>query len=591
MNTAPPPGRSAASIRPPWASTIRLQIESPRPRPVSFVLTNGSKIRLPRSAGQPAARCRRPRIVSHRPVVPASERADAPRAIVGLDRGTDPDRPPSGVASRAFRSRFRSTWRTWPASASMTIGPSGSSRIDRDGRAAPRGPRPGRGSLRGPRPGRTAASPAPGAGRNPGTPGSSPPGGRSPPRAPPGRGRAGRPRRRAPTADWTRIFIEVSGLRSSCASPAASWPRAASCSARSASRWLRSSRSTTVPTSSAIRRSMPSRLSTSQSGERVIGPTTSLSLPAASRIGHAELDDRAADPAGDPEAGEQPGRGAADAQQQQDQGDPSGIAWFCSLSIATSCSLESRYRWAGSRIPAGQHVGDERIHRPASRLSGSARRRSSAILSQKRSCAARIRGEQGPLGIGRGEPLGLGQPSLGLRASGRRSRRGGSGSRSAGIRRRWASIWRNAITSSSAARSLETSRLSRSVTSLWSRCTYQADAAPRASRRRLTATTGRDHPEQELPRDPRRVSLTPASLIHPQPPPIPEADGTARTIRRHYRGPLPAFGTRGTAALDGRPPAPVHARSKDVRGRPPGSSGPMPAVAPTTPGARRNTRS
>ena len=53
MKTAPPPGLSAASILPPWASTICLQMDRPSPVPVSLRETNGSKIRGPRSAGKP----------------------------------------------------------------------------------------------------------------------------------------------------------------------------------------------------------------------------------------------------------------------------------------------------------------------------------------------------------------------------------------------------------------------------------------------------------------------------------------------------------------------------------------------------------
>ena len=148
------------------------------------------------------------------------------------------------------------------------------------------------------------------------------PAGRSPPGAPPATGREAGPRRRArrPTGPGSSWRSAGCAARAPARRPSGPGPRAAR--PRSASRRLCSSRSTTVPISLASRRSMPSRPSMSQAGDRVIGPTTSLSLPAASRIGHAELGDRAADPAGDPEAGEQPGDGAAGPQQEQPGGDP-----------------------------------------------------------------------------------------------------------------------------------------------------------------------------------------------------------------------------------------------------------------------------
>ena len=45
VNSAPPPGRLAAVMSPLCASAIRLQMDSPSPRPVSLVVTNGAKIR------------------------------------------------------------------------------------------------------------------------------------------------------------------------------------------------------------------------------------------------------------------------------------------------------------------------------------------------------------------------------------------------------------------------------------------------------------------------------------------------------------------------------------------------------------------
>src|SRR4051794_34067164 len=53
VNTAPPPGLSAAVTSPPWASAMRLQTDRPRPSPVGLVLTNGAKMYRPRPAGKP----------------------------------------------------------------------------------------------------------------------------------------------------------------------------------------------------------------------------------------------------------------------------------------------------------------------------------------------------------------------------------------------------------------------------------------------------------------------------------------------------------------------------------------------------------
>ena len=54
VNRAPPSGRFVAAMQPPCSSTIRLQIASPSPVPVSLVLTKGSKIRSPSSDGKAA---------------------------------------------------------------------------------------------------------------------------------------------------------------------------------------------------------------------------------------------------------------------------------------------------------------------------------------------------------------------------------------------------------------------------------------------------------------------------------------------------------------------------------------------------------
>src|SRR5205085_9985368 len=89
-NTAPPAGRSAARIVPPWASTIRRQMDNPRPRPDSLVLTNGSKIRSPRGGSpRPSSSTRR---TTAGPPAPGSTAADN-RTV-----------PPRGRASRALNS-------------------------------------------------------------------------------------------------------------------------------------------------------------------------------------------------------------------------------------------------------------------------------------------------------------------------------------------------------------------------------------------------------------------------------------------------------------------------------------------------------
>ena len=79
--------------------------------------------------------------------------------------------------------------------------------------------------------------------------------------------------------------MAVSGLRSSWAMPAASCPRAASCSVRSTANWLSCKRLTTVAIWSAMFRRIASRFSMRKEGTRSIGPITSLSLPLAARIG------------------------------------------------------------------------------------------------------------------------------------------------------------------------------------------------------------------------------------------------------------------------------------------------------------------
>ncbi len=53
VKAAPPVGRFSALISPPCDSTIRLQIDRPSPIPDGFVPTNGSKIFVPSSAGNP----------------------------------------------------------------------------------------------------------------------------------------------------------------------------------------------------------------------------------------------------------------------------------------------------------------------------------------------------------------------------------------------------------------------------------------------------------------------------------------------------------------------------------------------------------
>src|SRR5262245_18284994 len=54
LKQAPPEGKFSAQIVAPWASTIRLQIDSPKPTPVSLVVTKGSKIRVPKCLGRPS---------------------------------------------------------------------------------------------------------------------------------------------------------------------------------------------------------------------------------------------------------------------------------------------------------------------------------------------------------------------------------------------------------------------------------------------------------------------------------------------------------------------------------------------------------
>src|SRR5262245_25257995 len=53
LNSAPPYGKLRATISPPCATTIRLQIDRPSPVPVSFDVTKGSKARAKTASDSP----------------------------------------------------------------------------------------------------------------------------------------------------------------------------------------------------------------------------------------------------------------------------------------------------------------------------------------------------------------------------------------------------------------------------------------------------------------------------------------------------------------------------------------------------------
>ena len=82
----------------------------------------------------------------------------------------------------------------------------------------------------------------------------------------------------------TSIFTEVSGLRSSWATPAATCPTAASCSARSTSRSRCCNRSTTRSISSMTPCICRCRSGRSLGSSSTTGGTSLLSRPAASRM-------------------------------------------------------------------------------------------------------------------------------------------------------------------------------------------------------------------------------------------------------------------------------------------------------------------
>src|SRR5439155_12250871 len=104
-NTIPVPGARAASIRPPWASMVRLAMASPSPVPLALSEKNGSKRRGRTSAATPG-----PLSSTRTLAVPLS-------APTTRERRLAPATSPR--ASIAFSSRLTSTCRSlsWSARA------------------------------------------------------------------------------------------------------------------------------------------------------------------------------------------------------------------------------------------------------------------------------------------------------------------------------------------------------------------------------------------------------------------------------------------------------------------------------------------